>query len=97
MFTCCGFAVRGAGEMFKLRGGRLQRYGIEKSCRVVLNPCPQAAVEDVVRHRGFELRVSAEEDDGEEAGLRQVEKRHQGADVEGVLMERVLEKRLLRR
>lgn len=84
-------AVGGAVEFIETRGGLLPCGVIKERGRMVLDPWEQAAVEDVWRHLGFELGIADEEDDGAEAVFRKTEKRHQGADVEQILMQRILE------
>lgn len=55
------------------------------------DPAQKSAVEDIFGHWSFEGGVADEEDHGEEAVLRQAEELFEGADVEMVLAERVLE------
>jgi len=65
--------------------------GIEDRVAVVFDPGEQALIDDVCGHRGFECRVADEEDDGSECGFGKCEEVHERADVELVLVKRILE------
>lgn len=58
---------------------------------MLFDPITQAAIWEVVRHRGFENGVTDEDDERFEGLFRKIKEEHQGTDVELVLMERVPE------
>ena len=57
---------------------------------MVFDPWEQAAIEDVSRQRGFELRVADEHDERMEAVVGKAEELLEGFDVQQVLVQRVL-------
>lgn len=100
-FTFCVFEYPQGGRG-RLLSGRLKerekkdsdgffyRGWIKNDSGVVSDPREQTPVDNVGRHFGFELGLANEKDDGTKAVFRKIEKRHQGTDVEVVLMQRIL-------
>jgi len=86
-----GFAVRAEVDVSEEGDGPLQRGRTDARLLMVENPRGEALVEDVWRHRGLELRMADEEDDGQKRLSRQAKAGGEGAKVELVLVEWIRE------
>ena len=85
------FPIREAFVVLESRLNGLNLAGIEEGFPLPLNPKAQPPIQDVARHRRFEDGITDEDDHGLECVIGEVEEFHQGADVEPVLVQRVLE------
>ncbi len=90
-----GFAVGAAVDFLESGEGLFEGGRIEAGLLMLKNPRDEPLVEHMRGHRGFELGIADKEDDGKESVAGQVEAIGERAEVEIVLMKRVLEAVLL--
>jgi hypothetical protein len=86
-----GFSIRAVVDVAEDGDGPLQRGRTDARLLMVENPRGEALFENVWRHRCLELRMADEEDDGQKRLSRQAKADGEGANVEIVLVERILE------
>ena len=86
-----GFAVRAAVDLSEDGDGPLQRGRTDARLLMIENPRGEALFENIGRHRCLELRMADEKDDGKKRLSWQAKADGEGANVEIVLVERILE------
>ena len=82
-------AVGGAMDFFEDGEGFFESGRVESDILMLENPADETLVEDIGRHRGFELGIADEEYHWQECVAWQAEALDERADMEVVLMERI--------